>query len=107
MRNYLYTLVFVTILAGCVTTRLTPTGRNVRVTSNPEAVHGCTFLGAVKGADHMNGGIVGQGAAEENANRRLRNAAALMGADTVLLVTATTGMGGSTVRGEAYRCGQR
>jgi hypothetical protein len=107
MRTCLHVLVVVGCLAGCVTTRLTPTGEKVRVTSNPETVRGCTFLGAVKGADHMNGGIAGQGAAEENANRRLRNAAASMGADTVLIVTATTGMGGSTVRGEGYRCGQR
>jgi len=93
------------IAVACVTTKVTPAGEKVRVTSDAAAVAGCALLGEVKGADHMNGGLAGQGAAEENAHRRLRNEAAAMGADTVLVVTSTTGFSGSTIRGEAYRCG--
>ena len=52
----------------------------------------------------MNGGTMGQGAAEENANRRLRNNAAKMGADTIF-GTSTTNTSGSVQRGEAYLSG--
>ena len=93
------------IVTACVTTSLTPKGNQVRLTSNPDVVRPCKYLGEVKGADRMNGGIAGQGAAEENANRRLRNNAAQMGADTVFIGTSTTNTSGSVQRGEAYQCG--
>jgi hypothetical protein len=100
--------VLVTLLAlsftGCVTTSLTPAGEAVRVTSNPEVVKQCKFVGEVFGRDRMNGGLAGQWAAEENANRRIRNRAAEMGGNVVLLVTDSTGFSGSTKRGEAYKC---
>jgi len=94
------------LLSGCVTTTLTPAGGKVRVTGNPEAVRQCQFIGEVLGRDRMNGGMMGQSAAEENANRRVRNRAAEMGANVVLLVTDTTGFSGSVKRGEAYKCGE-
>ena len=97
-------LFLLVVLAACVTTHLTPEGEAVRVTSNPETVKGCTSLGEIAADDKMNGGMIGQMAAEENANRRLRNDAAKLGANTVLLASSTTGMSGSRVRGEAYRC---
>lgn len=92
-------------LSGCVTTDLTPDAEKVRITSNPDVVRGCKFVGEVTGADRMNGGTMGQGAAEENANRRLRNNAAAMGADTVFIGASTTNTSGSVQRGEAYQCG--
>lgn len=95
------------MLFSCVTTTLSPAAERVRVTSNPEAVRGCTLVGELRGADHMNGGFAGQGAAEENAMRRLKNEAAEKGADTVLIITSTTNTSGSTIRGEGYRCGAR
>ena len=101
------TVLIVSVLlltTSCVTTTLTPGGQLVRVTSNSDVVRPCRFIGEVKGADHMNGGLAGQGAAEENATRRLKNAAATMGANTVYLVTSTTNTSGSIVRGEAYAC---
>lgn len=99
----LVALVLVLLCVGC--TSLTPAGSRVRVTSNNEAVHGCTLLGEVKGADHMWGGVAGQGIAENNAWNELKNRAAAMGADTVLMVTSSTGFSGSRQIGEAYRCG--
>ncbi|HYK03048.1 MAG TPA: DUF4156 domain-containing protein [Thermoanaerobaculia bacterium] len=90
---------------ACVTTNVTPGGEKVRITSNPDVVKPCKFIGEVKGADRMNGGFMGQGSAEENANRRLRNNAAAMGADTVFIGTSTTNTSGSVQRGEAYICG--
>jgi uncharacterized protein YbjQ (UPF0145 family) len=95
----------VMILSACVTTDLTPAGQTVRITSNPDVVRPCKFIGEVTGADRMNGGTMGQGAAEENANRRLRNNAAAMGANTVFVGVSTTNTSGSVQRGEAYQCG--
>jgi len=96
---------FVTLMlfaTSCVS--MTPEGAKVRVTANPEAVHGCTLIGEVKGAEHMWGGVAGQGIAEDHAMTELKNRAAAMGADTVLMVTSSTNTSGSVQRGEAYRC---
>lgn len=87
---------------ACAST--TPEGSAVRVTSDNLAIQGCAYLGEVKAGDHMWGGAAGQGIAEENAHRRLKNKAAEMGADTVLLSMASTNWGGSSMRGEAYDC---
>lgn len=100
-------LAIVVILIGlgaCVHVQLTPEGERVRVTSNPEAVRGCKLVGNVDASDRMNGGMAGQMAAEENAQRTLKNKTAEMGANVVLLTTATTGTSGSRARGEAYAC---
>jgi len=91
------------LLVSC--TSLTPAGQRVRVTSNADATRGCVLLGEVKGADRMWGGYAGQGIAENNAWNELKNRAAAMGADTVLLVTSSTGFSSSRAIGEAYRCG--
>lgn len=99
-----FAIVWVLGLAGCVTTQLTPRAQMVRLTSNPEAVRGCTLVGNVDASDRLQGGMMGQMAAEENANRRLQNKAAEMGANVVLFTNSTTGMSGSRVRGEAYTC---
>lgn len=92
------------LLCGCVTVSLSPEGSKVRLTSNSDVVRGCMYVGLVQGTDHMNGGLSGQGAAEENAMREIRNRAAQMGANTVHLVTITTGFSGSAIRGEGYKC---
>ena len=94
----------IVLLTGCVTVKLSPEGSKIRLTSNPNVVNGCSYIDQVQGTDHMNGGLAGQGAAEENAMREIRNLAAEMGADTVHLVTQTTGTSGAAVRGEAYKC---
>jgi uncharacterized protein YbjQ (UPF0145 family) len=102
MRRVVLLLMFFAV--GCITTQLTPEGAKVRVTSNPDAVRGCALVGEVKGADHMNGGLMGQGAAQETAMRELKNRAAAAGANVVLMVTSTTNTSGSVQLGEGYRC---
>lgn len=89
---------------ACVNISMSPEGSKVRLTSNPETIRGCKYVALVKGTDHMNGGLAGQGAAEENAMRKIRNKAAEIGADTVMFYNITTGFSGSAVRGEAYKC---
>lgn len=99
-----YLLLVIMICSGCVTAKLSPEGETVRLTSNNEIVRNCTYIGQVKGTDHWNGGLAGQGAAEENAMTEIRNNAANMRADTVHILNVTTGTSGSAVRGEAYQC---
>lgn len=94
-------------LASCVTTKLTERGSLVRVTSNQEVVRGCRYVSEVRAQDRMNGGSFGQDAAEENTYNRLKNSAAAMDADTVLLSRADTSVYGSAARGEAYSCNTR
>lgn len=95
------------MLASCVTTKLTERGEQVRVTTNNEVVRGCKYIGEVKASDRMNGGAFGQDAAEENTDRRIKNAAAEKGADTVLLSRADKSGLGASARGEAYFCGKQ
>jgi hypothetical protein len=92
-------LILLSPLAACVTA-LTPAGRAVRLTANPDAVRGCKLLGEVRGADHVLPGD----AAEQNADARLRNAAAALGANVVFLTTSDIDRDGATFRGEAYAC---
>ena len=91
-------------LTGCVTTSLSHDGANVRVTLNPDVVKGCKYIGEIVGRDRLNGGALGQSAAEQNADNRIKNHAAELGANVVLLSTNETGFSGSTKRGEGYSC---
>lgn len=97
-------LIMILSLTACSTVNLSAEGSQVRLTSNSDVIRNCRYLGQVQGTDHMNGGLAGQGAAEENAMRKVRNRAAAMGADTIHLITHTTGFSGAAVRGEAYKC---
>lgn len=92
------------LLMGCVRVALEPGAETVRVTASQDAVKGCKSLGLVKGADRLQGGIIGQGAAEDNAMTRIRNHAHQMGANTVLMITSRAGMSGSSAQGEAFSC---
>lgn len=98
------TLPVLLLVTSCAYAKLDPAARDVRVTSNTDAVRGCTLKGEVTGADALNGGLVGQGAAEKNAMVKLRNEAAKIGANVVLLSTGSTNFSGSRYRGEAYAC---
>lgn len=105
MRRYAIGLLLAT--SACVTTKLSPEAQAIRLTSNADVVKGCKFLGNVEGTDNMNGGMLGQNAAAENAMRRMKNKAAALHANTIFL-TANDGtkFSGSTQRGEAYACAQ-
>lgn len=76
----------------------------VRLTSNPDAVRECNFLGNVQGSDHLWGGTAGQGIAENNATVYMKNKTNAMGGDTILLARSTTNTSGSTQLGEASDC---
>jgi hypothetical protein len=83
-------------LAACVS--LTPAGEKVRVTSNPDVVKGCTFLGNVKATSGFSGpGETGLGTS--NTEKTLQNKTAALGGN-VLFLTAP----GVHATGEAYAC---
>ena len=104
MKNSVLAVTATLTLCSCVTARLTAAGNAVRLTSNPDVVRTCQYLVNIEGSDYMNGGALGQQAANENATRRLLNKAAEIGADTVMISVAATGFSGAVMRGEAYRC---
>ena len=107
MRNALLpslVVVLAVVVSSCAST--TPAGTAVRVTSNPEVVKGCKYLGEVKGKSNW-GGLAAQKLGEENANRHLKESAAEMGANVVLLVVDHAGFSGSIKRGEAYFCSEQ
>jgi hypothetical protein len=84
------------LLAGCVS--VSPEGEEVRVTSNPDVVKGCKFLGNVKATSGW-GGPAGTGLASSNSAKTLRNKAAKLGGNVVFVVES-----GIHAEGEAYLC---
>jgi len=97
-------MILASMLAACVTTELTQDAKSVRITSNADVVHECSYLGEAKASDRLNGGLLGQGAAEENTDRKLKNAAAEKGGNVVLLGDSRADFTGASARGEIYRC---
>ncbi len=89
-------LLFAGLAGGCISA--SSAAQAVRTTSNPEVVHGCTFLGNVR-ATSMHGGAAGSGIAAHNTDVTLREKAAKLGGNVVFVVAS--GIHGS---GEAYRC---
>lgn len=79
----------------------------IRLTSNPDVVRGCKYLGQVEDSDHS---LWGSGHANENVEESIRAQAADKGANVIFLNTATATQGwlangGSAQKqGDAYRC---
>lgn len=95
--------ILVAVVCTSCTIALTPAGEKVRVTSNPDVVKGCDFIGPVEGSSSY-GGMAMQRVGEHNSINELRNEAGKLGADTVMLVTSHVGFSGAKQRGEAYNC---
>jgi hypothetical protein len=81
---------------SCVST--TQQGARVRVTSNPDVVRGCEFLGNVKATSGW-GGSAGTGLAESNTEKTLQNKTAALGGNVLYEVQS-----GIHASGEAYFC---
>ena len=87
------------IPVGC-TVATTQAGQSVRLTSNPEVVRGCQFLGNVTGSSVLTGRWVQQAGAED-AQNDLKEKVAAQGGNTAF-VDANNGASGVTA--EAYSC---
>ncbi|WP_157928863.1 DUF4156 domain-containing protein [Pararhizobium haloflavum] len=90
------------ILAGCATTE-TQTTANVEITSAPFEVEGCERLGTVEGNHNLFGGAM-VAIAIEAAENQMKNDAAAMGGNTILMTRSSSGWSGANMAGTAYRC---
>ena len=98
-------VVFVLTVSGCATSHRTPAPQAVRLTNNRDVVRGCSSVGIIDSSEKSNEGTVDQIPVEQERYRRLRNEAARLGANVVLLSENPSGMtSGSLVNGEAYKC---
>jgi hypothetical protein len=96
MSRFAFLLSCAVIVSACVST--TPQGAKVRVTSNPDVVKPCQFLGNVKATSGW-GGSGGTGLAGSNTEKTLQNKTASLGGNVVFVVAS-----GIHASGEAYRC---
>ena len=100
----LFVLLALVLLAGCRTTRLTPRAELVRVTLNHDEVKSCRLVGNLEESTPRYFVYPGKGAAAENVQRQLRNEAAKMGANVVVVSSSTTGSTSARTRAQAYAC---
>lgn len=103
------------LFAGCAATQLNPGAERVRVT-NTEPGKECQFLGEVTGnqGGSLTGGITSNANLETGARNDLKNKAAAMGGNLVVIITQragqTTGQYGAggqtsvTISGNVYKC---
>ena len=92
-------------VTGCAASHRTPAPQAVRFTNMRDVVRGCTSVGIIDSSDKSNEGTADQMPVEQDRYRRLRNEAARLGANVVLLPESPSGMtSGSLVNGEAYKC---
>jgi hypothetical protein len=78
----------------------------ISLNTNPDTVRGCTFVADVQGADRWSAGL-GQGAgdaARKEAVQEVKQRAAGLKANAVLLIASSAESSGSRLRAEAYRC---
>ena len=92
------------LLAGCARTRLAPQAEQVRVTLNQDDVSTCRLVGNVEASTRRYLWFPGAGAAQESVTRQLRNDAAKLRANVVVVRSSTTSMSRSHARGDAYAC---
>jgi len=99
------TVLFAALLhLGCASAfvqPLTPEARAVRITGNPEATRGCTFLGNVEQVNVGSSDNLVNAIDDRDANNKLLNSAAKLGANVLFIPSRTSR---SFLRGEAYRC---
>lgn len=81
---------------GCISA--SPAANAVRMTSNPDVVRNCKFVGNVRATSGW-GGHAGTGIAGHNTDVALREKTAKLGGNTVFVVAS-----GIHAAGEAYSC---
>jgi hypothetical protein len=96
MLKAVFPLSLVFVFAACIST--SPEGAKVRVTSNPDVVKGCQFLGNVKATSGW-GGPAGTGLGTSNTEKTLQNKTAKLGGNVLFIISS-----GVHATGEAYRC---
>ena len=99
MKRFLLALLF----AACAAP-ISQEGKTVRVVS-VDAISGCKFIEQVSVYSGW-GGLAAQELGKHSATNQLRNEASKVGGTHVVIVRGSTGMGGSTILGDAYKCSE-
>lgn len=103
MREVAVVVICTLTIAACAS--LTPEGQHVRVTTNPDVVRGCDFVGNTKASSGW-GGPAGGNMGEDQVQTKMQNETAKMGGNVLFLTSNKAGGYGGSSRGvgEAYRC---
>lgn len=89
------------IASGCASTMPPPS--DVRLTAAQSEVAECIRLGEVRGDHNLYGGVMYQ-LAVQAAESQIKNRAAKIGGNVVLLTNSTAGWAGANMAGVAYKC---
>ena len=101
MKRTIVLLIFLIPLVSCVS--LSEQGEKVLLTSDPERIKGCQYVGQVVSSSSW--GVIGANdEAYDNATNELRNKAGEMGANVVRTIDISNTMGGVRMIGEAFEC---
>jgi hypothetical protein len=90
---------FITLFTMYACVSLTPEGKQVRLTSNPNVVQGCAFLGNVKACSGWGHAVGGETLNPANTEKSMQNQTAALGGNVLSVVTT-----GAYASGEAYQC---
>lgn len=90
----------VILLSGCITL-LSGRGALVRIEENSGTVAGCKYMGTVRGTSPAG---LSTDLKKENSLNNIRNNAALLGANTVLITSKDSMFDETVVYGRAYHC---
>lgn len=88
------------LTVGCMATA-SPEAAKVRLTSNPEAVKGCKFIGNVQADSGWNGSATSNNLGANEAEVIVREKTVKLGGNVAFIVV---GSGGPHMTGEAYSC---
>ncbi len=91
-------------VAACHRIALTPQEEAVRVIRDPALVTRCRAVKEIESSDRLSGGLVNREKAEANTYMILKQKAAKLGANTVLINSASSGIAGAGMKGTAYAC---
>lgn len=80
---------------------LSTSGALVLIVRNSDMVQGCKLMGSVSGASSLG---LSEDQKNEHAFNEVRNKAALLGANTVLIVSMDSMFQETVIRGKAYDC---
>ena len=101
MKRTIVILVCFIPLISCVS--LSEQGEKVLLTSDPQRIKGCQYVGQVVSTSSW--GVIGAtDEAYDNATNELRNKAGEMGANVVRTIDISNTMGGVRMLGEAFEC---
>ena len=101
--NGLKHLTFLFLVVSCAS--LSEKGKKVRLTRHGESVKGCTFIEQVEVSTALSG--TGQIAANDSLRIQIRNSAADLGGNVVLLQEQMKTYAGNKMYGDVYRCQKR